>query len=410
MIDEVRTFFGSELGYVVILFVLFIIPRVLQRWRLPSAITSLALGALGGLGFGLFVHDETIHMLATFGIVNLFLFAGFEVEAALLRKEARVVGVHLGVGLVLLLAATVTLRWLFSLDVKAAVLIGLALLTPSTGFILDSIGRMGLTPGERQAVKSKAIATELLALAVLFFVLQSTSAANLVVATLALAAIVVALPWLFRFFASRIAPYAPGSEFAFLVMMAVLAAYATRRLGAYYLVGAFLVGVLSRRFRQSLPAQTSERLLHAVEAFASFFAPFYFFSAGAALRGGDFSLVGLALGVVFFLLAIPIRLAAVASHRAAALGEPLWQSLRVAVPLLPTLVFTLVLVDVLRETSSVPGFVYGGLIVYALLSTLLPSLVFGTPTPVFDAPELPPETSPRESPEGPGEKPLTPGA
>jgi Kef-type K+ transport system membrane component KefB len=395
--DAVRQFFSSELGYMVLLFVLFIVPRVLQRWRLPSAVTSLGLGILAGVGFGLFVADSTVHLLSTLGIVALFLFAGLEVDSTLLRREARVVAQHLALRLVLLAGATFAVLYGLGLSARPSVLVALALLTPSTGFILDSLDRLGLADSEKRAVKSKAIATEMLALGILFFTLQSVSPLRLTLATLALVAMVFLLPILFRFFAQKIVPYAPKSEFAFLLMMAVLAAYGTRKLGVYYLVGAFLVGVLARRFRQSLPAIASERMLHAVEVFASFFVPFYFFAAGASLSRADFSLAGLGLGILFLALTVPVVAASVTLHRRRALGETLSQSLRVAVPMVPTLVFTLVLVNILRESYTVPSYVLGGLIVYTLLNTLVPGLVFGTPPLVFDAPELPSPVSGAES-------------
>jgi len=400
--EGVREFFSSELGFLVLLFILFVIPRVLQRWRLPSAVTAFGLGVLSSLGFGLFGNGPTVHLLATFGIVGLFLFAGLEVDAGLLRREVRLVAQHLGLRLILLAGTTFAVLYGLGLESRASAIVALALLTPSTGFILDSLDRFGLSHEERQSVKSKAIATEMLALLILFFLLQSVSVLRLVLATVALVAIVLVLPLVFRFFARKIAPHAPKSEFAFLLMMAVLAAYATRKLGAYYLVGAFLVGLLARRFRSSLPAIASERMLHAVEVFASFFAPFYFFSAGAALQRSDFTLAGLGLGLLFLAAAVPVAAASVMLHRRRALGESYPQSLRVAVPMVPTLIFTLVLAKILRETFSVPGYVIGGLVIYAVLNTLVPGLVLGTPPLVFDAPELPPGD---ELPSGPAEAP-----
>jgi len=70
-----------ELVYVGLLFGLFILPHVLQRVRVPTAITSFVLGGACALGFGLFTQDHTIALLSTLGIVALFLFAGLDVEA-----------------------------------------------------------------------------------------------------------------------------------------------------------------------------------------------------------------------------------------------------------------------------------------------------------------------------------------
>ncbi len=385
MLDEIAR---SELGYVILLFALFIVPRVLQRWRLPSAVTAFALGAAAGPGLHLFGADTTLHLLATFGIVALFLFAGLEVDATELRRGSRTLLQHLGVRVVLLALSTYAVAQVFALPTRPAVLVALALLTPSTGFILDALQAFGLSAEEQFWVKTKAIGTELLALGILFVALQSTTVGRLTLATALLLTIITLLPWVFRVFATRIAPYAPRSEFAFLLMMALVTAYATRRLGVYYLVGAFLVGVAARRFRESMPAMASERTLHAVEVFASFFAPFYFFGAGVALRPEDLSLSSFGLGVAFFVVAVPLRLGTVSLLRAWTLGEKLRDAGRVAVPMLPTLVFTLVLAEILRDTFQVGDPIFGGLVFYAVLTTLAPGLLFGAPPPVFDAPEL----------------------
>ena len=272
-------------------------------------------------------------------------------------------------------------------DWRPAALVALALVTPSTGFILDSLASFGLDADQRFWTRTKAIAAELLALAVLFAVLQSTSAARFAGATLALAAVVAVIPLVMRGFARAIAPYAPRSEFAFLVMLSVLAAFATRKLGVYYLVGAFLVGVAARRFRERLPALSSDRLLHAVEVFASFFAPFYFFNAGAHLHPEMLSLGALATGLVYLAVMVPLRTALVTVHRRLALGERLAQGRRVATSLLPTLVFSLVLAEILAEQFEAPGWLVGGLIPYTLVNTLVPALTLRT-TPSFESVHL----------------------
>jgi len=64
----------SEIAYIALLFGLFIVPRIIQRFGIPAAITAFALGAGASLGFGLFRGDDTVALLATLGIVSLFLF------------------------------------------------------------------------------------------------------------------------------------------------------------------------------------------------------------------------------------------------------------------------------------------------------------------------------------------------
>jgi len=387
---ELREFFGTEPGYVVLLFVLFVVPRVLQRWRLPTAITAFALGAAGSLGFALFAGDPTLKLLSSFGIVTLFLFAGLEVDTAALARRIGVVGQHIALRSLLLVGGSVLVANTLHLDTRSAALVTLALITPSAGFILDSLGGYGLNEQETIWIKTKVIATEIFALGVLFVALQSSSVARMAGSSAALIAIILVLPAAFRVFAQRIAPYAPKSEFAFLIMMALLCAYATRMLGVYYLVGAFLVGLAARRFREQVPAVASEQMLHAVEVFASFFAPFYFFVAGASLRRDDFSIESAMLGLAFVIIAIPLRMLSVTGHRGMALGESLARSARIAIPMLPTLVFTLVIAGILRDRFGLSPTIFGALIIYTLVTTLIPGFFFNAPPLTYDAPELPP--------------------
>jgi Kef-type K+ transport system membrane component KefB len=379
----------QELDYVLLLFALFVVPKALQRYRLPGAVTSLALGAVAGLGLGLFAHDATIQLLATLGIVALFLFAGLDVEFRELRAEAAVLVQHVAIRVVALAVVAAAVGALAGLGARPAVLVALALLTPSAGFILDSLQLFGITDRERFWVRSKVIATELVALAVLFVALQSTTWTRLAVSTAVLLALIALLPLIFRLFAKLVVPVAPKSEFAFLLMLAVVVAFATRRLGVYYLVGAFVVGVTAQRFREELPSIASEQMLHAVEVFASFFVPFYFFGAGLHLQRADFGLDALLAGVAFLVTALPLRVAMVAVHRRLALREPLGRGARVGLSMLPTLVFTLVIAAILRDEFAVSPALFGGLIIYTVVNTLIPGFVLRLPPPDFAAPHAP---------------------
>jgi Kef-type K+ transport system membrane component KefB len=385
---------SPDVTYVGVLFGLFVVPRILQRFRIPAAITSLGLGALAGPGLGLFSQDATISLLSTLGIVALFLFAGLDVDLDGLRRERKILGEHILVrALLLVLGGLVASQALF-LETRPAVLVSLAVLTPSAGFILDSLPSWGLPERAVFWVRTKAVATELLALAAMFVILQSSTARGLALSTAVLVGLVLLLPVVFRGFARFIIPYAPKTEFAFLLMVAVMCALVTRQLGVYYLVGAFVVGMTAQRFRERLPALASEKMLHAVEAFASIFVPFYFFHTGLELRREDLSAAALLYGAFFLILGLPLRILLVAAHRKLRFGESLRDGLRVAVPLLPTLVFTLVIAEILRERFAAPPEIFGGLIVYALVNTAIPSLFFRAPPPEFETPEALPLSEP----------------
>lgn len=199
----------ADILYVLLLFILFVVPRILVRYRLLTAITSLLLGAVAAGLTPRFDHDATVALLASFGIVALFLFAGLEIDVDELRPGARVLGQHLALWGGALAIGALVVAQAFDLPPRAAWLYALAILTPSTGFILDSLGQFGLSDRERHWTKSKAIGIELLALGVLFVALQSTSVQQMLLSSLALAALIVIVPATLRFFAVRIAPPGP---------------------------------------------------------------------------------------------------------------------------------------------------------------------------------------------------------
>jgi Kef-type K+ transport system membrane component KefB len=382
--QEVTTI-SQDITYVLLLVALVVIPKALQRYNIPGAVTSLLLGLLAGVT-GVIEPSATLNLLSTFGIVALFLFAGLEIEGPVLKRKAKTLIQYGAIWMVLvgvtMLLGTTTLLFPW----RVATLLALALLTPSTGFILSSLHSFGLDPAEREAVKSKAIGAELIALLLLFVALQSTSAIQMATATVTLLAIVVFIPIALRFFAVAVAPYAPRSEFAFLLMVAVVCAVVTRRLGVYYLVGAFAVGVAAQRFREKLPAMSSEKMIDALEAFGSVFIPFYFFHAGLEIPADALRWSGLAWGVGLVLAFVPMRIAITALHRRYSLGETPERGRRVGISLVPTLVFTLVLAEMLRDRFGAPDYLIGGLIFYAVVNTTLPAFLLRSKPPEFENP------------------------
>lgn len=55
--------------------------------------------------------------------------------------------------------------------------------------------------------------------------------------------------------------------------------------------------------------------------------------------------------------------------------EAVSQSLPISISLLPTLVFGLVVIDILKGSGLVKNQVLGGLVIYTILITILPSLL-----------------------------------
>ncbi|MCB0308729.1 MAG: hypothetical protein KDD48_05105, partial [Bdellovibrionales bacterium] len=207
-----------EIFYMIILFGLFVIPKVLQRFRLPAAITSFLLGTISAIFMPeVFVSDVTLKFFSTFGIVALFLFAGLDANLHELRREKNILLQHTFIGLVVVMGATILVRYGLDLDARPAVLVALALVTPSTGFILDSLKTFGFSPQINFWIKVKAVSTEFVALGALMICLQSVSWQQMAISIAVLGLMIILLPLVFKIFAKLIVPHAPNSEFTFLL-------------------------------------------------------------------------------------------------------------------------------------------------------------------------------------------------
>lgn len=361
--------------YLGLLLGILVVPKALQRFRIPGPISCLFFGIAMSLWGGDYHHNQTLALLSVFGIASLFLFAGLEVSLSDLIKHKLPIFTHLLLTLAIVAVCAGMGMQFLALPWPAATLVALALFIPSTGFILDSLSQFGLSESEQFWVSLKAITSELLALALMFIALQSDSVGHLVLSSGIMLAIAIVMPFLFLLFGKIVLPHAPGSEFTFLVLMGVIAAAVTKELGVYYLVGAFLVGFLARQLRERMPSLASDSMLHAVKLFASFFVPFYFFHGGVSVPVAALGWPALLLGVGITVVVLPLRVLVMWGQRRAIFHESFRSSLHVSIALTPTLIFTLVLAGILRERFGVSDTLYGALLVYAILTTIMPSFM-----------------------------------
>jgi len=157
---------SSQLGLIGLLFALFLVPKALQRFRIPGAITALLMGVAASMS-GLLPNDVTLRLFSTLGIVSLFLFAGLEIDGHELRRNVKPLILHAAIWTTLAVGSALAARAIFGLPTRAAALLSLALVTPSTGFILSTLPSFGLTADERSTVRTYAIGSELIALTAL---------------------------------------------------------------------------------------------------------------------------------------------------------------------------------------------------------------------------------------------------
>jgi Kef-type K+ transport system membrane component KefB len=369
----------QEIFGILFLFGILVVPKILQRYLVPAPVTCFFFGFLAILYLPELQQNQTVLLLATLGISSLFLFAGLEVRLEDLRSGQWPILGYLAIHIMMLAATAWGLISWAELSWQAATLTALALLTPSTGFILDSLRHWGTDEHEEFWITVKAISSEVLALLLLIVVLQASSPLRLLVSTSVLTLIIIGLPMLFLLFGRIVLPYAPGSEFSFLVLMGFIAAYITKQLGVYYLVGAFLAGFLAQLLRRRMPTLVNEEILHAVRLFASFFIPFYFFASGMRVPPEALCWESLALGLAAGAVFIPLRIGMVWVQRRPIFDEHWRHRLRISISLTPTLIFTLVLANILRQQYQLSDPLYGALLVYTLINTSIPSFILPRP-------------------------------
>jgi Kef-type K+ transport system membrane component KefB len=366
---------SSTFIYLAVVFGLLVIPRALQRFRLPAPLTCFAFGIIVAGFFKPLVNDNVISYLATLGIAALYLFAGLEVDLAELRRELHSLTGHFALrGLVLVGCARLVAVFLH-LGWQVDWLIALALLTPSTGFILDMLPNSGLDPTEQSEVALHAIAGEVTAVFLFLVISQADSLKTLFISGGSIALLIAFMPLVFLALGRYVVPYAPGSEFSLLLMVGLMCAVITETLGVYYLVGAFVAGLVARSLSKRMTTLASAGNLEAIRLFASFFIPFYFFHNGLGVPSAALVANSLAYGFALAAIVIPVRLGVVWLQSRFMKHRGHRGSLRVSLALTPTLIFTLVIAEILRENFSVSPALYGGLLVYASIATILPSLV-----------------------------------
>ena len=364
----------STFIYLAVVFGLLVVPRALQRFRLPAPLTCFALGIIVAGFFKPLVNDSVISYLATLGIAALFLFAGLEVDLAELRRQLPSLASNFAVrGLVLVACARIAALYLH-LGWQVDWLLALALLTPSTGFILDMLPHSGLNHTEQSEVAIHAVTGEVTAIFLFLVISQATSMKTLLVSGGAIVLLIAFMPLFFLALGRWVVPFAPGSEFSLLLMVGLICAVITETLGVYYLVGAFVAGLVARSLAKRMTTLASTENLEAIRLFASFFIPFYFFHNGLGVPSAALVAASLLYGFVLAACIIPIRLGVVWLQSRFMQHRGHRGSLRVAIALTPTLIFTLVIAELLRENFAISPQLYGGLLVYAAIASILPSL------------------------------------
>lgn len=377
--------FSSELQYILLFVTLILLPKILLRFRIPVGISSLAIGAIVGMSLGWFQNDLLIDILAKLGITTLFLFAGMEVEVDEIKKDLPTISKFLLKTLVFIFICAGIFTKVLDLEFRPSLILAIGVLTPSAGFILNSLKLFQFKPSEEYWIKSQAISKEIVAILIMFIALQADDLRTFLISKAVLLVLIFTLPIIFKLFLKFIAPYAPRSEVSFLILVAFVAGVITKKIGTYYLVGAFISGVVAGQFKHFIKSEESDRILNSVNSFFSIFVPFYFFASGLKITADFFTLKGLIIGLALSVTIIPARIGLLIYSIKHFLSE-FWEDRHaISISLTPTLIFGLVMMSILKNKFNVSTDILSGLVIYTVLASLIPSIVFKkAPPEAFD--------------------------
>ncbi len=221
-------------------------------------------------------------------------------------------------------------------------------------------------------IKSKVISKEVIAIILLFFALQSGDLKSLVVNSFFFIGLFLVLPLIFKLFFKYVSP----SEVPFLVALSLIAGVLSKEMGAYYLVGAFAVGLIASRFKKDIFKDSEHAFFVSIASFFNVFLPFYFFKAGLSINIFNISLNGFYLGLLLTLVFVPIRLILIRSSVKHVVENLSKFNYTISLSLMPTLIFGLVMTNILLERGVVKPYIIYSLLIYTIATSLLPSIIF----------------------------------
>lgn len=373
MITNVIT---QDLIYLAIFSFVLILPKLLIRFKFPTGITALILGIAFGHFSPELQDDKLFRFLSQIGITSLFLFAGLEVDFKELKEDRVYLSKYLFKFFIVLCLIATVVMYVFGINFQNSAILSLGIFTPSAGFILSSLHSYNVSEDQEYWVKSKAISKELLSVILLFVALQGDNLVSLGTSLAFFIGLFLLLPKVFQIFFKFISPYAPNSEIPFLVVLSLIAGVLAKELGTYYLVGAFIVGLVGSRFKEEIFKEGQEALFKSLSGFFSVFLPFYFFYAGLDLSISKFNFLALTSGALLFIFFVPLRIFLINYSLKSFLKDFKADKYKVSLSLMPTLIFGLVIADILLDRGEVDESIVFGLICYTLLTSLVPAIFF----------------------------------
>lgn len=366
----------SDLEYLALFSLVLIFPKLFLRFKIPTGITALIIGIVVSSFDASIKDDQLFRFLAQIGITSLFVFAGLEVDFKELKQDRVYLSKYVLKWLLVLSGIAYGVGGYFDLPFQESLIFALGIFTPSAGFIINSLHSFKVHEDQEYWIKSKAISKEITAVLLLFLALQGNDPISMGKSVIFYTGLYLILPWMFRFFFKYISPYAPNSEVPFLIALSLMAGVISKELGAYYLVGAFAVGLIASKFKEQIFKEDEESLFMALSSFFNVFLPFYFFHSGMKLSVKNLTYEPFLIAIGLLVVFVPLRIFLIRSSLKRVAHEIIQNTYKISLSLMPTLIFGLVIAGILKERGVVSLNLVYALIIYTLISSLLPTFIF----------------------------------
>ena len=368
------------MNFLLLMTILFIVPKLFQKFRIPSATTEILLGiSLGIIAQDFFYEMEFIDVLASLGIISFFIYSGIEIDMRFINRNRSMLLECLAIKLLVLLVTIYAIAHLTTYDFRVASLIALALITPSAGFIIQNVREFKINKILKQGINANVILAEVMFIFLFIFFINLTNITKAVQVVFLISVWIFFLPRIIEFLYVKVLYKVIDIEFPLLFFIGLISAFFTDYLGLHFIVGAFIAGVFIENFLNNLEEDRkidSVQKISLIDTFKSIsliFLPFYFFSIGLSVNG-YISLEILSIALLLFIVINGTRLVIHLIHRILRFQDTLKNSFLVSIMILPTVIFTIVVADILLREKIINPETFAILVLYGTFTTFLPIL------------------------------------
>jgi Kef-type K+ transport system membrane component KefB len=158
-------------------------------------------------------------------------------------------------------------------------------------------------------------------------------------------------------------------------VLSLISGVISKELGAYYLVGAFAVGLIASKFKKQIFKDDEESFFGSLSSFFNVFLPFYFFFAGLKIKVADLTLEPLTSALILFVIFVPLRIWIIRVSVKRIKHDIDRNSYNISLSLMPTLIFGLVIAGILKDRGILEQKYIFSLIIYTLLTSILPVII-----------------------------------